>query len=287
MKYALCNEMFDNWSIENQIQAIASWGYDGVELAPFSLDPSFVSGNTPTMELSRLDSSIKQRVLTATKDYGIQTSGLHWILAKTSGYSLTSDDSQVRARTAEYLGQLAELCAELGGSYMVFGSPQQRHILKGQNRKEAIDNAAHTIDLVAPTLEQTGVYLALEALAPTETNFLNDAEETIGFIKRLTDSKWVTLHLDCKAMYCGEYRPIEDVLRYAASEIKMVSFHANDPNLQGPGFGRLDFTSIMQVLQEIGFDGWIAVEPFDYSPGVVPLGRKSIEYLKTVVATTK
>ena len=33
MKFALCNEMFLRWSLENQFDAFAAWGYDGAELS--------------------------------------------------------------------------------------------------------------------------------------------------------------------------------------------------------------------------------------------------------------
>lgn len=284
MKIALCNEMYQSWSIENQFQAFAAWGYDGAELAPFSLDPLFVSGESSVMDLSRIDESICNRILKASKSTGVAVSGLHWILAKTEGFHITTADSETRARTSSYLCRLAELCAKLGGSYMVLGSPAQRSVAPGQSREEAVSNALDTIGAVVPTLEKLGVTLALEALAPTETNFWMNSEETLQFISQLGAPECVKLHLDCKAMHGGEYQAIPEVIQRVGSEHKMVSFHANDPNLRGPGFGLLDFKPIMQTLAEVKFDGWIGIEPFDYTPGIVKLGRDSIHYLKASAA---
>ena len=280
MKIALCNEMFQAWSLKNQFEAFASWGYDGTELAPFSLDPDFVSGASETMSLSRVDETIRSQIRKLSRDYGVAVSGLHWILAKTSGFHITTDDAEVRKRTAEYLSELAIFCAELGGVYMVLGSPGQRNVAKGQPRERAFANAMEVVSNVLPTLEKTGVVLALEALAPTETNFWVNADDTLDFIKQLGEPKLVALHLDCKAMHGGEYQSIPDTIRYAATKTKLVTFHANDPNLQGPGFGRLNFNWVMTALKDINFDGWIGVEPFDYSPGIVRLGRESIKCLK-------
>lgn len=279
MKFAICNEMFQNWSIENQFEAFAAWGYDGAELAPFSLDPEFVNGNSKTMSLDRITPSVRKRLLLAANKNNIIISGLHWVLANTIGFHITTGDSNTRIFTSQYLSQLVLFCSELGGSYIVLGSPNQRNIAPNQTRAEATENALDTISRVLPTLEKTGVVLALEALAPTETNFWVNADEVISFIKRLGNPEFVTLHLDCKAMHGGEYQSIPDTIRYAYNKKRYVTFHANDPNLQGPGFGRLDFKPIISALKEVKFDGWIGIEPFDYTPGIVKLARESIRYL--------
>ena len=283
MKFALCNEMLSPWSIDNQFEAISAWGYDGVELAPFSLDPDFSSGASKLASVDNISASIRNRIRSASAKTGVKVSGLHWILAKTEGYFVTTPDSNVRRNTSEYLKRLAELCADLGGTYMVLGSPQQRNIPRGASRADADKYALDMITAVVPTLEKLGVTLALEALAPTETNYWTNSEETLDFISELGEPSCVRLHLDCKAMDGGEYQAIPEVIERVWKTHRCVSFHANDPNLKGPGFGRLDFQPIMAALEKAGFDGWVGIEPFDYSPGIVETGRESLRYLKRFV----
>ncbi len=54
--------------------------------------------------------------------------GLHWLLAKTEGFYLTTPDDAMRKATGEYLAELAHLCRDLGGSVLVLGSPEQRNL---------------------------------------------------------------------------------------------------------------------------------------------------------------
>jgi sugar phosphate isomerase/epimerase len=129
---------------------------------------------------------------------------------------------------------------------------------------------------VVPVLEETGTVLALEPLAPSETDFVQTAADAVKLAEMIGSSS-VRLHLDCKAM-SSESTPIPDLIRQYAEF--MVHFHANDPNLQGPGFGELDFVPIFEALGEIDYRGWVSVEVFDYSPGVERLAQESIDYMR-------
>ena len=80
----------------------------------------------------------------------------------------------------------------------------------------------------------------------------------------------------------SESLPVADVIRNHSAN--MAHFHANDPNKQGPGFGDEDFAPIFAALYEVGYDGWVSVEVFDYSPGVEALARNSIQYMEECVA---
>jgi len=265
-RYALCNELLDDRPLDRAFALIAECGYEGVEIAPFTI----------AERVDEISSARRKEIRRRAEDNGLKIIGLHWLLAKTEGLHLTSPDPAVRRRTADYLKLLANFCAELGGGVLVFGSPKQRNLAEGITLDEGLQYAAEVFHAVLPELEKAQVTLALEPLAPTETNFLTTAAEAMKLI-RLVDSRWCRLHLDCKAM-SSENEPIPTLIRRHAKE--MVHFHANDPNLQGPGFGRLDFQPIMAALAEIDYRGWVSVEVFDYSPGRERLARESIRNLR-------
>jgi sugar phosphate isomerase/epimerase len=204
---------------------------------------------------------------------------LHWLLAKTEGLHLTSPDAAVRKRTAAYLADLARLCGDLGGRVMVLGSPVQRNLADGMTKAQGMDYAAEVLFDILTVLESNRVVLAVEPLGPQETNFLLTAAEAVELIDRI-NSPQIRLHLDCKAM-ATEATPIVELIR--RNRRCLAHFHANDPNRQGPGFGKLDFVPIFKALEEVGYDGWVSVEVFDYTPGIERLARESIEYMRAIV----
>ena len=266
MRFGVCNELFQDWQFEKACACAKELGYEGIEIAPFTL------GNSAT-DIGANQRSLVKRQAT---DAGLDVIGLHWLLAKTDGLYLTSPDPKTRSRTSDYLSELARLCRDLGGDILVLGSPQQRNVLEGVSHQEATRYAIDVILQSLSVFQDTNVVLALEPLGPSEGDFWTTAGETIRTIEEI-DSPHVKLHLDVKAM-STEPAPIPDVIREGAKY--MAHFHANDPNRRGPGMGEVDFLPIFQALQDVQYEGWVSVEVFDYEPGIDALATESIRYMQ-------
>lgn len=273
MRFAFCNEMFEGQREEEAWPRLRDMGYSGVEVAPFTL----LTGAEP-FDVRDVPVERRRELKRLAADSGLAVVGLHWLLAKTAGFHLTHPEAAVRAKTAEYLKQLAGLCGELGGRIMVLGSPQQRNLLPGVSYGEAEAFAAEVLRAAMPACRDNGVTVALEPLGPAEGNFLLTAEAAIR-LARLVDSPHCRLHLDVKAM-ASEPTPIPEIV--LASREWTVHFHANDPNLLGPGMGEVDFAPIFAALAETQYDGWVSVEAFRYEPSPMELARQSIEYMRRI-----
>jgi sugar phosphate isomerase/epimerase len=275
MKWAICNETFLDWPHERAFEFAADCGYTGIEIAPFTLGA----------DAREIAAPLRAQIRRLAADAGLEVVGLHWLLAKTRGLHLTSPEADVRRRTADYLGELAQLCRDLGGRVLVLGSPQQRNLPAGVTPADGMNFAAEVFERAVPLLEETDTVLAVEPLSAAEGNFLLTAAEGVELVRRI-GSPHCRLHLDCKAM-SSETTPIPQLIRRYGEEL--VHFHANDPNRQGPGFGQLDFKPILAALREIGYGGWVSVEVFDLAPGPERLARESLEYLRHCLqrSTTK
>ncbi len=268
MKFAICNETYQNTSLDETIEHAARIGYEGLELAPFTLaqDPS---------KLTQADAeAIGQRVRAG----GLEVTGLHWLLLAPEGLHLTTPDDGIRKRTVEFVQHLARLCAAMQGEVLVWGSPAQRSIADQWERADAEARAVEAVRSICEVAAQVGVTLAMEPLPPSYTNFLSSAAEGREFIAKV-DHPACRLHLDVNAM-SYENESIGDVIRASAQQLHY--FHANDPCLLGPGMGDVDYEPIRAALNDVGYDGWMSVEVFDYEPGADRIARESLEYLRRV-----
>jgi sugar phosphate isomerase/epimerase len=270
MRYAICNETFEGWDHLAICRFISSLGYQGLEIAPFTL-----AGRITDVPAER-----RRELRRQAADCGVELIGLHWLLARTTGLMLTAAEESVRQATGDYLAELARACAELGGDILVFGSPAQRRIPAGATREQATEWAVDTYRRCARAIEDAGVKLCVEPLSPPEADFINTAAEGEEIIDRV-GSPAFRLHLDVKAM-STEALPTPEVIR--AHTRHLYHFHANDPNRRGPGFGETDFVPIFGALKDVGYSGWVSVEVFDYSPDPQTIARESLRYMRECAA---
>src|SRR6185369_12001816 len=116
MKFALCNEVLQPLPFEQQCSVAAALGYDGLEVAPFTLAQN-------PMDITDGQAGVFRRM---AEDQGLVICGLHWLLVAPPGLSIVSGDDQIRDRTVQVMQRLVQLCALMGGRYLVHGSPKQR-----------------------------------------------------------------------------------------------------------------------------------------------------------------
>lgn len=268
MKFGICNETYQGWKFDDICKDIAAQGYQGIEIAPFTL------AEDPT-KLSEKDA---KEFGSVAMDAGLEVIGLHWLLLKPAGMHLTTADAAVRGKTVAFAQHLARLCAAMGGTIMVWGSPKQRNVAERQRYEDTFNDAADAMRQVCEAAGPLGVTIAMEPLGKAETNFLTTAQETIRFIEAVGNPA-CRLHLDVKAM-SSEQKPIPQII--AESQRYLAHFHANDPNLRGPGFGDVDFAPIAAALREADYQGYVSVEVFDYSPDPQTIARESIAYMRRV-----
>ncbi|MBI3709440.1 MAG: sugar phosphate isomerase/epimerase [Proteobacteria bacterium] len=271
-KIALCNEVIAGRDFAAQCAYAAALGYDGIELAPFTLgeDPSLLGPH----EAARLRD--------AAAAAGVAVTGLHWLLVKPAGLSIATPDPAVHARTIDVLRRLVELCAALGGSVLVHGSPAQRGIAAGQSHADALERATAAWAAAGEAARQAGVTYCIEPLSRDQTPIVNTIAEAAEIVRRIGNPALRTM-IDTSSASLAEAEPPAALIERWWPTGVIAHVQVNDRNRRGPGQGGDRFAPVLAALTRVGYDRVVAVEPFDYAPDGPGAASRAIGYLRGIL----
>jgi D-psicose/D-tagatose/L-ribulose 3-epimerase len=275
MKISLCNEVLREFDFARQCAFAAELGYAGLEVAPFTLGENAY----------RMPAAERAALRRAAKDAGVAVSGLHWLLVAPAGLSITSADRAVWECTVEVMRRLIELCAELGGSYLVHGSPAQRRIGEGPGRADAAKRGEAAWAAIADDAGKAGVVYCVEPLAAPDADFVNTLDAAAALVRRVGKPALRTM-LDTSSAGLTEKMPVADLVRKWMPSGLIAHVQFNDRNRRGPGEGEDKFAPVVRALRETGYEGWIAMEPFQYKPDGAACAARAIGYVQGLMEAT-
>ena len=269
MKFSICSEVFKK-PIEETLRLAGEIGFDGVEVAPFDIASS-VEEVSPERRVAIREAAV---------DAGVRISGLHWLLVTPKGLHVTTPDDEVRQRSFDYLQALVHFCADIGGEFLILGSPQQRNLVEGDTLPAALERVVPHLRELGDVCASREVHFLLETLDPPQTDFLNRFEDTMALLESI-DHPRVNYMLDTRAMSAMPDGVLGNIRKYGA---RTSYYHANQPDGRGPGMGDFDFAPVFEALTEVGYEGWISTEPFDYQPDGKTVARTALAALKQSLA---
>jgi sugar phosphate isomerase/epimerase len=272
VRIALCNEVIAPMPFPAQCEYAAKLGYDGLEIAPYTLSE----------EPHRMGTARIAAARAAAEDAGIAVTGLHWLLVKPAGLSISTRDDSVRKKTVDVMLALVDTCAELGGKYLVHGSPQQRRVEAGETRSAAMARARDSFAAVAERAQKAGVVYCIEALASDSTPLINTLEEASQMVTEI-DAPSVRTMLDCSAAGRMEKEPPGALLERWLPKGVIAHVQVNDRNRRGPGQGEQRFAPVFAALKKHRYAGDVAVEPFDYVPDGPGAAARAIGYIRGIL----
>ena len=269
MKFALCNEVLAPLPFTEQCRIAAALGYMGLEVAPYTVceDPAAMSDGE-ARALARI-----------AADHGLVITGLHWLLVKPAGLSITATDPAVHARTIAFMRRLCELCAAMGGRYLVHGSPKQRLIADGQSKEAALALADKAFAAAGEAARAAGVTYCIEPLSADQTPLVNTVAEAASIV-RAHNNRYLRTMIDTSSAGLAETMPVADLIRLWMPTGLIAHVQVNDPNRRGPGQGEMKFAPILQALQDSGYGRVVAAEPFEYVPDGKASASRAIGYLQ-------
>lgn len=246
MKYSLCLSIsptqFDaiplRGDFTKNVAKVAGLGFDGVELA--IRDPLLID---------------KGKILKELKKYGLMVpaigTGQAWGEER---LSFTDPDPQVRKKAVSRVISHFDFAAETG-AVIIIG------LLRGvANSKVSVQEASQwmfeAFSRCCEEAQKREVRIAFEPINRYETSFINCVRDGLVFIERVGAPN-LGMVLDTFHMNIEE-PCIAESIRLAGS--KMFHFHYADSNRMYPGAGHIDFKSVMQATQDIGYTGYFSGE---------------------------
>jgi D-psicose/D-tagatose/L-ribulose 3-epimerase len=272
LRFSICNEVFGDTPFAASCATTKKIGYDGIEIAPFTLaeDPAKIPAHR------------QREFRQIMADHGLRFVGLHWLMAAPKGLHVTTADRGLRQRSWEHVRHLIDLSAALTSPgmnekpVMVFGSPQQRNAIGEVTPQEATQIFTEELARLAPRAEAAGVRILVEALPRNQSNIINRLDDAVAVVEQIGSPAVGTMFDTHNAV--DETEPHVDLIRRRIGYIDHV--HVNEIDGREPGTGSYDFSSMLSALIEMGYAGWISLEVFDFSRGAEAIARGSLEYLK-------
>lgn len=171
---------------------------------------------------------------------------------------LSSPSPEIRRKASEFVRNCVDLAAPFG-AIVIIGSMQGR-VESGIERPAAMVWLGEELRQLGKYAKERGIKIALEPLNRYETDLINRLAEGQEFIvsQRI---EGVYLLADLFHMNIEEDSIVE-ALRRAGPYICHV--HFVDSNRRAPGFGHLCFSDLAEVINSIGFDGFLSVEAMPF-----------------------
>ena len=270
-RHSICNEAFEKWPFAEACRAIRKAGYAGIEIAPFTLaeDPALIPAGR------------RREYRAIIEGEGLEFAGLHWLMVSPKGLHVTTPDKALRERSWLHIRNLVDLCADLGpGGVMVFGSPKQRETTGGLSREEATGNYVDGLAGVAPHAAERGVTILIEALPAAQCNVVLTLDEAADLVRRI-DHPAIRMMFDAHNAI-DEVEPHARLVERHFPLIRHV--HVNELDGRHCGTGNYDFKPVFEVLRRRGYNGWVSLEAFDFTPGGEKLANESLRHLEAEIA---
>ena len=260
-----------NESLFPILEQIKSVGYDGVEIPIFDTQPS--SWHSWRTKLDEL--------------------GLDRIAVTINGpnFHQISADASMRNATLERNKRAIDCAAIIGSKLLTGPFHSALGVFTGkaptdQERAWAKEN----LYALAEYAQQYGIVLGLEYLNRFESYLVTTTEELIQLVDDIN-------HPNCKLMFDSFHANIEEqslskAIQKMGDRLVHVQLSENDRGILGRG--HVDFTTILQTLDQIGYKGMVSVEAFSTKLAAANIWRKmfeneievvteSYQYLKSVM----
>ncbi len=261
---------------ETVFSKLKDFGCEGVE--PMGI-PEKMKDVPPIMELLK---SYQLEVIDVTGIWGRFGS----IVGTYPNKDPTSSDPVRKKNAIEYVQRCADIARAFNTSYtqVALGSLEEQD-LSERGIERARKNLIEVLKKSSKYCKDRGIRIILEPQNRFEGYYgVNSTmEQVLGIIDEVDPDNVVpmldTFHANM------EEASISGAIRAAGRKIAFV--HSTDSNRLPPGFGSIDFKSVLRELVAVGYKGYLSIESMPIGPNADSKVKKGLNYLKALYSLTQ
>jgi len=260
MKIGIRNGSMGFPEMEDLFEQAAQIGFDGVELdirADWREEP--VMSAEGRAEIKRL-----------SEETGVEVPSL--CIGALWKFSPAATDRETLESSREIIGAAIEAAADLGAGWILVPvTPSDEEILHEECQRRWIEE----MQMAVPLARAAGVVLCLENVG---RGCGKSAQDLLGLVEGIA-SRFVRTYYDVGNACAFGHDAVEEI-RALADVIGVVHIKDRDADLLGEGI--VDIPGCVDVLREVGYDGWLILEtPATDDP--LEAGNYNLRYLRDVV----
>jgi len=145
-----------------------------------------------------------------------------------------------------------------------------------------LDLRNSAIPQVADHAQQRDVKILIEPLDTSQTDVVNTMAEAVELVEKIN-------HPSIQTMFDfhntpNETEPFHVLIQKYFKYIQHVHVQEMDGRYLGTGNAVNEYVQAFQTLKDLGYNKWISLEVFDFSPGGKVIAEESMKILKQIEA---
>jgi sugar phosphate isomerase/epimerase len=301
---AFSTNAFKRYSLEDSIREITKLGYRGVEILcdiPHAYPPDF-KGEHQIRSLKKALSSYNAEIsnLNAFTLFAIgDTYHPSWIDDSTSRREMRILHTIECIRLAKRIGA-KHLSTEPGGpvtlpsssfsSSLLSSSLSSSSSASSSQQKQQLQDIDHLeetfldgLTKVSKVAEEEDIKVLIE---PEPGLLIENSRQFKKLMAKVTNAEYIKLNFDIGHFYCVNEDPAKVVLELSDY---IEHFHLADiahtrvHNHLIPGRGSIDFRSVFDAMDDIGYRGFVTVELYPYQDNPIEAAEEAYDYLCNIM----
>jgi sugar phosphate isomerase/epimerase len=295
IELAFSTNAFKRYSLEDSIREIAKLGYTGVEILcdiPHAYPPHLKEDHIRSFKKTLASSNIEVSNLNAFTLFAIgDTYHPSWI--DDNGREIRIQHTIECIRLAKKIGA-KHLSTEPGGpltllpsssfhSYSSPSSSQQKQRQQPPDMDRLEETFLDGLARVAQVAEEEDVKVLIE---PEPGLLVENSKQFKKLMTKILNPKYIRLNFDIGHFYCVNEDParvVSELSDYIEHFHLADIAHTRIHNHLIPGRGSIDFRSVFNAMDDIGYRGFVTVELYPYQDNPIDAAKEAFDYLCSIM----